>query len=87
MIVLFVATIGFIKVKHPFSYLVGVPVASWVVYLLCNAMCTDILFGETLGCSEKKYLQGEISLLLIKTFSISEKEKIFKTQKVQAMGN
>ena len=53
IVVLFVATIGFIKVKHPFSYLVGVPVASWVVYLLCNAMCTDILFGETLGCSEK----------------------------------
>jgi len=24
-----------------------------VVYLLCNAMCSDILFGETLGCSEK----------------------------------
>ena len=53
IVVLFVATVGFIKVKHPFSYLVGVPVASWVVYLLCNAMCTDILFGETLGCSEK----------------------------------
>ena len=53
IVVLFFATVGFIKVNHPFSYLVGVPVASWVVYLLCNAMCTDILFGETLGCSEK----------------------------------
>ena len=53
IVVLFVATVGFIKVKHPFSYLVGVPVVSWVVYLLSNAMCTDILFGETLGCSEK----------------------------------
>ena len=53
IVVLFVATIGFIKVKHPFSYLVGVPVTSWIVYLLCNAMCTDILFGETLGCSKK----------------------------------
>tara|TARA_B100000965_G_scaffold336073_1_gene302225 strand:+ start:136 stop:357 length:222 start_codon:yes stop_codon:yes gene_type:complete len=53
VVVLFVATVGFIKVKHPFSYLVGVPVASWVVYLLSNALCTDILFGETLGCSEK----------------------------------
>ena len=52
-IVLLVATVGFTKVKHPFSYLVGVPVATWVVYLLCNAMCTDILFGEKLGCSEK----------------------------------
>ena len=53
IVVLIVAIVGFIKVKHPFSYLVGVPVASWIVYLLCNAMCTDILFGETLGCSEK----------------------------------
>ena len=52
-IVLLVATVGFIKVKHPFSYLVGVPVSTWVVYLLCNAMCTDILYGETLGCSKK----------------------------------
>ena len=53
IVVLSFAIVGFIKVKHPFSYLVGVPVASWVVYLLCNAMCTDILFGETLGCSMK----------------------------------
>ena len=52
-VVLLVATVGFIKVKHPFSYLVGVPVSTWVVYLLCNAMCTDILYGETLGCSKK----------------------------------
>ena len=61
IVVLIVAIVGFIKVKHPFSYLIGVPVTSWVVYLLCNAMCTDILFGETLRCS-KKYLQGEIKL-------------------------
>jgi len=53
IVVLTVATVGFIKVNHPFSYIVGVPVASWVVYLLCNAMCTDILFGETFGCSEE----------------------------------
>ena len=53
IVVLFVTTLGFLKVNHPFSYLVGVPVASWVVYLLCNAMCTDILFGETSGCSKK----------------------------------
>ena len=52
-VVLLVATVGFIKVKHPLCYLVGVPAACWVVYLLCNAMCTDILFGEKLGCSEK----------------------------------
>ena len=59
IVVLFVATVGFIKVKHPFSYLIGVPVASWVVYLLCNAMCTDILFGETLGCSKKSIYKDE----------------------------
>ena len=53
VVVLGFALAGFIKVKHPFSYLVGVPVCSWVVYLLCNAMFTDILYGETLGCSEK----------------------------------
>ena len=53
IVVLTVATVGFIKVNHPFSYIVGVPVASWVVYLLCNAMCTDMLFGETFGCSEE----------------------------------
>jgi hypothetical protein len=53
IVVLTVATVGFIKVKHPFSYILGVPFASWIVYLLCNAMCTDILFGETFGCSEK----------------------------------
>ena len=53
IVVLIVAIVGFIKVKHPFSYLVGVPVASWVVYLLCNAMCTDILFGETIGSSKE----------------------------------
>ena len=53
IVVLIVAIVGFIKVKHPLSYLVGVPITTWVVYLLCNAMCTDILFGETLGCSEK----------------------------------
>ena len=53
VVVLLFALVGFIKVKHPFSYLVGVPVCSWVVYLLSNAMCTDLLFGETFGCSEK----------------------------------
>jgi len=53
IVVLIFAIVGFIKVKHPFSYLVGVPVTSWIVYLLCNAMCTDILYGETLGCSER----------------------------------
>ena len=53
IVVLTVSILGFIKVKHPLSYFIGVPVTSWVVYLLCNAMCTDILFGEKLGCSKK----------------------------------
>ena len=47
------ALAGFIKVKHPFSYLVGVPVCSWVVYLLSNAMCTDLLFGEKYGTKDE----------------------------------
>ncbi len=53
VVVLFFALVGFIKVKHPFSYLVGVPVSSWVVYLLCNAMCTDLLFGEKYGAKDE----------------------------------
>lgn len=53
IVVLMVAIVGFIKVKHPLSYLVGVPLISWAIYLLCNALFTDLLFGETLGCSEK----------------------------------
>ncbi len=53
VVVFIVAIAGFIKVKHPLSYLFGVPTFSWVVYLLTNAMCTDLFFGETLGCSEK----------------------------------
>ena len=53
VVVLAFALIGFIKVKHPFSYLIAIPVCSWVIYLLCNAMCTDLLFGEDFGCSEK----------------------------------
>ena len=53
IVVLIVAIVGFIKVKHPISYFVGVPITSWIVYLLCNAVCTDILFGETTGCSKK----------------------------------
>ena len=52
-VVLMFALVGFIKVKHPFSYFLAVPFLSWVVYLLINAMCTDLLFGETLGCSKK----------------------------------
>ena len=53
IVALIVAVIGFIKFKHPFSYLVGVPVISWVVYLLTNAMCTDLLFGEKYGAKDE----------------------------------
>ena len=53
VVVIFFALVAFIKVKHPFSYFVGVPIFSWIVYLLTNAMCTDLFFGETFGCSEK----------------------------------
>ena len=53
MVVIFFALVGFIKVKHPFSYFVGVPTFCWIVYLLTNAICTDLFFGETYGCSEK----------------------------------
>ena len=53
IVVLIFALVGFIKVSHPFSYLVGVPICSWVVYLLSNAMCTDLLFGEKYGTKNK----------------------------------
>ena len=52
-VVLVFALVGFIKVNHPFSYLVGVPVCTWVVYLLTNAMCTDLLFGEKYGAKDE----------------------------------
>tara|TARA_B100001250_G_C19697602_1_gene743301 strand:- start:373 stop:582 length:210 start_codon:yes stop_codon:yes gene_type:complete len=52
-VALIVAFIGFSKFRHPFAYLVGVPVVSWVVYLLTNAACSDLLFGETTDCLEK----------------------------------
>ena len=52
-VVLSFALVGFLKVKHPFSYLVGVPVCSWVVYLLSNAICTDLLFGEKYGTKDE----------------------------------
>tara|TARA_B100000965_G_scaffold406052_1_gene442912 strand:- start:1469 stop:1672 length:204 start_codon:yes stop_codon:yes gene_type:complete len=53
IVVIIFAFVGFVKVKHPFSYLVGVPLCSWVVYLLCNAMCTDLLFGEKYGAKDE----------------------------------
>ena len=53
IIVLNVALVGFIKVTHPLSYLIGVPVFTWVVYLLSNALFTDLLFGERYGARNK----------------------------------
>ncbi len=58
-VALIVALIGFVKFKHPFSYLVGIPVISWVVYLLTNAMCSDLLFGETTDCIEKSIYKDD----------------------------
>ncbi len=50
---------GFIKFKHPFSYLIGVPIISWVAYLLTNAMCSDLLFGETTDCFEESIYKDD----------------------------
>tara|TARA_B100000579_G_C22339321_1_gene624167 strand:+ start:92 stop:277 length:186 start_codon:yes stop_codon:yes gene_type:complete len=46
IVVLIVALVGFIKVKHPLSYFFGVPACSWLAYLLSDAICTDLIFGE-----------------------------------------
>ena len=59
VVVLLFAFVGFIRVKHPVSYFVGVPICSWVVYLLTNAMCSDLLFGETTDCLEKSIYKDE----------------------------
>ncbi len=53
IVVLNVALFGFIKVTHPLSYLIGVPIFTWVVYLLSNALFTDLLFGEKYGARNK----------------------------------
>ena len=59
VVVIIFALFGFIKFKHPFSYLIGVPVCSWVIYLLTNAMCSDLLFGETTDCLEKSIYKDD----------------------------
>ena len=53
LVVTIFAFVGFTKVKHPFSYLIGVPICSWVVYLLTNAICTDLIFGEKYGAKDE----------------------------------
>ena len=57
IVVVFIALIGFIKVKHPFGYFVGVPIFSWIAYLLTNAMCTDLFFGETFAVQKKIFIR------------------------------
>tara|TARA_B100000700_G_C14914947_1_gene794185 strand:- start:1056 stop:1241 length:186 start_codon:yes stop_codon:yes gene_type:complete len=46
VVVLIVAIVGFIKVNHPLSYFIGVPSCTWLAYLLSDAICTDLIFGE-----------------------------------------
>ena len=46
VVVIIVALVGFINVTHPLSYLLGVPASSWLAYLLSDAICTDLIFGE-----------------------------------------
>tara|TARA_Y100001968_G_C19338486_1_gene708166 strand:- start:861 stop:1061 length:201 start_codon:yes stop_codon:yes gene_type:complete len=53
IVVLIVALVGFNKVTHPLSYLIGVPAFTWVAYLLSNAMLTDLLFGEEHGAKDE----------------------------------
>ncbi len=45
-VVLNVPFVGFDKVEHPLSYFIGVPICTWVAYLLSNAFCSDLIFGE-----------------------------------------
>ena len=47
IVVIIVAIVGLIKVKHPLSYFIGLPIFTLIVYLLSNAMWTDLIFGET----------------------------------------
>ena len=53
IVILIVALIGFIKVKHPLSYCLGVPACTWLAYLLSNAICTDLIFGEKYGANDE----------------------------------
>ena len=53
IVVSIVASVGFIKVQTLLGYFLGIPALIWLAYILSNALFTDLLFGETLGCSEK----------------------------------
>ncbi len=52
-IVLSVALVGFTKVTSAIGLFLGVPSLMWLTYTLSNALLSDLLFGETMGCSEK----------------------------------
>jgi len=53
IVVLTVALVGFNKVTHPVSYLIGIPVCVCFAYLLSNAMWTDLIFGEKYGAKDE----------------------------------
>ena len=46
IVVITVSLFGYIKVKHPLSYLLGVPICTWIAYLFSDAMLNDLIFGE-----------------------------------------
>ena len=58
-VALIVALVGFIKVKTVLGYLLGVPSLTWLAYLLSNAMCSDLILGETTSCSEKSIYKDQ----------------------------
>ena len=59
LVIVVVSIAGFIKVKTTLGYLFGVPSITWLAYLLSNAMCSDLILGETTGCSEKSIFKDE----------------------------
>tara|TARA_B100000700_G_scaffold323685_1_gene427971 strand:+ start:5674 stop:5892 length:219 start_codon:yes stop_codon:yes gene_type:complete len=52
-VVLIVALVGFTKVISPIGLFLVVPSLMWLAYTLSNALLSDLLYGETMGCSEK----------------------------------
>ena len=52
-VIALVSIVGIIKVKTLLGYFVGVPSLTWLAYLLSNAMCTDLIFGEKYGAKDE----------------------------------
>lgn len=75
IVVLVVALVGFIKVTHPLSYLIGVPAFAWVTYLLSNAMWTDLLFGERYGA--KKWIKRRSLIFEYLRINILKNQSLF----------